>query len=277
MQLEAITYFASLIEKELGIVYSESNYFQLQNRLEEIAKMRGFRDIQELLQEAKLGMSSVLKQLVLDVATNNETSFFRDAKLFQGIKQVLIPKLIEESKGTIRIWSAACSSGQEAYSVAMLIQEQLEQSQKQVDFKIIATDISSRILQKAQEARYSQLEVQRGLPANLMIKYFQKDEQDYWSLKPQIRNKVEFHKLNLLDPFDRMDNFDVILCRNVLIYQDVENKKKCIQKITAKLTQKSVLILGAGESMIGLNDNFDSVKIADAIVYQLKPSISKVA
>lgn len=267
----AVSFFAEFIEKELGIVYSEFNYFQLHNRLEEITKMRQLKSIDELLTIARAGMPLDLKQLVLDVATNNETSFFRDAKLFQSIRNVIVPELIDGRAGQpLRVWSAACSTGQEPYTLAMILQETKEALSAKFDFEIVASDISSRVLARAETAKYSQLEVQRGLPSNLMIKYFEKDATDYWTVQPQLRNRVKFQKLNLLQPFSQMGAFDLILCRNVLIYQDVENKKRIISKMVSLMGPRSYLVLGSGESMIGLSEDFESVRIGDALVYRLK-------
>lgn len=269
----AITFFAKFIERELGIVYSEFNYFQLQNRLEEIAKMRQLPSIDELLKTAQNGMPADLKQLVLDVATNNETSFFRDPKLFHSIRTHLVSELIRSSQGApIRIWSAACSTGQEPYTLAMLFQEAAESLKEKFDFEISASDISSRVLARAEQARYSQLEVQRGLPSSLMIKYFEKDKDDYWTLKPQLRDRVKFQKLNLLEPFDRLATFDLILCRNVLIYQSVDNKKRIVEKLRRLMRPTTFLVLGAGESMIGLSEEFDSLRIGEAVIYRLRSS-----
>jgi chemotaxis protein methyltransferase CheR len=278
MQNEAITFFAHFIEKELGIIYSEFNYFQLNNRLEEITKMRGLKSVDELLNIARTNMPGDLKQLILDIATNNETSFFRDPKLFQSINTHLLNDLFQK-KGSqpLKIWSAACSNGQEPYTIAMMLQEFGEKNALPVSFNIFASDISSRVLERAKAARFSQLEVQRGLPANLMLKYFDKDKEDYWSLKPILKDRVKFDKVNLLGSFDHLDTFDLIFCRNVLIYQNVENKKKIIDKIMARMTDKSFLILGAGESMIGLSEHFETTKIGDVLIYRLKSQTQKVA
>jgi chemotaxis protein methyltransferase CheR len=272
-----VEFFAGFIEKELGIVYSESNFFQLKNRLDEITKMRQLKSVDELLAIAEKSMPSDLKQLVLDVATNNETSFFRDAKLFQAIKNEVIPDLAQAGgQQPLRVWSAACSSGQEPYTLAMLLSEFAEVNQPGLRFEIFASDISSRILAKARAARYSQLEVQRGLPANLMIKYFTKDADDYWTLKKPLQDRVRFERFNLLDSFAALASFDLILCRNVLIYQNVENKKRIIKKLASLLKPTSYLVLGSGESMIGLCDDFESVKFSDALVYRLKKSSQKL-
>lgn len=277
MANEVVLFFAKMIEKELGIIYSDFNYFQLANRLEEIVKMQGFKDVEELYKIAQTPMTSTLKQLILDIATNNETSFFRDPKLFQAVKNQLIPELFNNAKnGSIKIWSAASSAGQEPYSIAMLLKEYSETAPKKVDYKILASDISSRILEKAQKAQYSQLEVQRGLSAAQLVKYFTKDNENYWTLGKEIRSIVDFKRVNLLDSFSQLGTFDVIFCRNVLIYQNVENKMMIINKLVSCLNENGYLILGAGESMIGLSDSFESVKLGEAIVYKLKPLAQRV-
>lgn len=275
MPSNAVSFFASFIEKELGIIYSEFNHFQLQNRLEEIAKMRALRDVDELWGLAQKSMPADLKQLILDVATNNETSFFRDTKLFQSLKLNLIPEIFSVKRSEpISIWSAACSTGQEPYSLLMLIENFKEKVNGSANYKIVASDISSRVLERARKARYSQLEVQRGMPANLLIKYFDKDPEDYWTLKSAWQNRIQFEKRNLLESFNQLGKFDIIFCRNVLIYQNVENKKKIIRKIISCMDPASYLILGAGESMIGLSESFDTVKVGETIIYRLKQSVN---
>lgn len=273
MQLnEILIDFAKYIETELGIVYAEHNYFQLQNRLEEIAKLIGADSFKQLHQQLETGISGQFKQLLLDVATNNETSFFRDPKIFLAIEAAVLKNVMEivEPGEKLRIWSAASSTGQEAISASILIKEFNKINNSNIQFSVLGTDISGRVLAKAKEATYSQLEVQRGLPAPYLTEYFKKDEQDRWMAKDEILKHIEFKKQNLKDPFPFKDRFHLILCRNVLIYQSVEGKIEILGRITSMLAPKGVLVLGSGESLIGLSSEYEQQNINGAIVYRKK-------
>lgn len=275
--LDPIAYFSQFIQKELGIVYSEFNRFQLQNRLEEVSRIVGAADPVALQKMAMEKMTPDLKQLILDIATNNETSFFRDPKLFKAVEDSALHSIAGANGANFRIWSAACSNGQEPYSLAMILDQIKDKSSLSTAPKILATDISSRVLEKAAKGRYSQLEIQRGLPAPLLIKYFKKDDENFWTVSPALKAMVEFRKLNLLDSFSSLGQFDVIFCRNVLIYQNVENKIRILDKLTECLKPGGYLVLGAGESLIGLSENFETVKSNESIFYRLKKVSQKLA
>lgn len=279
MQLDLILpFFANMIEKELGIIYAEHNYFQLQNRLEGIAKLSGVSDIQELYESAQKGITPAFKQLLLDVATNNETSFFRDPRIYKALENVFLPTFWEASKGQkkLKIWSAASSTGQEALSVAMMIKEWNLKNGKNIDFSIIGTDISQRVLSIAKSAKYSQLEVQRGLPTPLLIKYFTKDSDDKWTAKPNLSHHTTFRTLNLKDQFAFAEPFDLVLCRNVLIYQNVEGKKDILNRIRSQMDANAFLVLGSGESLLGLSEDFEQKQSEGAVIYKKKYLIDAV-
>ena len=282
MQLDLIlSYFAKMIEKELGIIYAEHNYFQLQNRLEGIAKLMGVPSIQELYDSAQKGIAPAFKQLLLDVATNNETSFFRDPRIYKTMENVFLPAFLENnsSQKKLKIWSAASSTGQEALSVAMMIKEWNLKNGKNLDFSIIGTDISQRVLAQAKSAKYSQLEVQRGLPTPLLIKYFTKDLEDKWTAKPDLIRHTSFRTLNLKEHFNFAEPFDLVLCRNVLIYQNVEGKKDILNRIKTQMDMNAFLVLGSGESLLGLSEDFEQKQNEGAVIYKKKylDSIKKAA
>ncbi len=273
MQLDLILpYFANVIEKELGIIYAEHNYFQLQNRLEGIAKLMGVESIQELYDSAQKGIAPAFKQLLLDVATNNETSFFRDPRIFKIMENVFLPAFLEYSQSPkkLKIWSAASSTGQEALSVAMMIKEWNLKNGKKIDFSIIGTDISQRVLTQAKSAKYSQLEVQRGLPTPLLIKYFTKDSEDKWTAKPDLAQHTSFRTLNLKEHFIFSEPFDLVLCRNVLIYQNVDGKKDILNRIKSQMDMNGFLVLGSGESLLGLSEDFEQRQNEGAVIYKKK-------
>lgn len=275
MQLKTIQFFAKYIERELGIIYSEFNQFQLQNRLDEITKILGLPDVEALYQLAQQPLAPTVRQLILDTATNNETSFFRDPKLFRAVENLIVPALLKGAQGGVpaRVWCAACSTGQEPYSLAMMIQGQAEKLKLAPNLELVATDISHRVLERARRGQYSQLEVQRGLPAPLLVKHFQKEADDSWTISAQIRQMMKFETRNLLTPFDSLGKFDLIFCRNVLIYQSVPSKIEIIRRLRAALRPNGYLVLGAGESLIGLSEEFQGVKQDEAIVYQAKEEL----
>lgn len=260
---EQLQFFARYIEANLGIQYAESNYFQLENRLEEIAKYLGKKK-EDILVSSYDKISGDFKRLLLDISTNNETSFFRDSKVFEVLQNVIIPKFI--NKQTINVWSAACSYGQEPYSLAMIFSE-LAKKHKMPPVSIVATDVSERVLDRASKGLFTHLEVQRGLPAKMLIEYF-KPEGEMWKANSQIRNMISFRKLNLLESWAHALPFDLILCRNVLIYQSVDNKKKVIAKMSRSLNSQGVLVLGAAESMMGLSTDFYTQMI-DGVALQI--------
>ncbi len=276
---EILKYFSSYIEKEVGIIYSDHNAFQLRNRLEEIAKMMGEPSLESLHKTAQKGILGAFRQMLLDVATNNETSFFRDPKVFRAIEQSILPALLEGggAQKTIKIWSAASSTGQEAVSLAILLEEQKAKIKTPFSFQIVGSDISERVLKKAKEGFYTQLEVQRGLPAALMIKYFTKDDRDRWEVRQSIRQSTEFRKQNLKESFTQIGKFGLILCRNVLIYQNVESKKEILDRVTEQLEPGGFLILGSGESLIGLSQDYHQVAVDGAVIYRKKQSLAQAA
>ena len=222
-------------------------------------------------------ISGQLKQCLLDRATNNETSFFRDPKVFAAITKHILPNLATgRSALPLRIWSAASSFGQEPYTLAMTCRE-LQATLPTLKAEIVATDISERALKRAAAGLYSQLEVQRGLPAKYMVKYFDKTADDHWQIKSTLRDLVRFQPQNLLHPLDRLGVFDLILCRNVLIYQSVENKKEILTRLARCLAPQGYLILGAGESLLGLTDKFRQSQFESVYFYQLALEAQKQA
>jgi len=269
---DILDFFAKYVEAELGIVFHKENYYQLQQRIDEIVKILGVSSAEELYLMGQKGITGNFKQLLLDIATNNETSFFRDPTAFKAIENLVLPDLFEKTKDLkkLRIWSAASSTGQEALSVAMIIHEWMAKNNKRIDFEIIGTDISERALNRAKNASYTQLEVQRGLPMPLLIKYFRKDVNDNWIAKDQIRNETKFQSLNLKAPYPFKDKFDLILCRNVLIYQSVAGKKEIIEKLCSMLHPAGYFALGSTESMIGLSTEFEMKMIGESSIYKKK-------
>jgi chemotaxis protein methyltransferase CheR len=269
-----IRYFADYIEKELGIVYGDDCHYQLKSRLNDISQSLQLNGVEELYKIAQSdGIRGYFKQLLLDVATNNETYFFRDPKIFKTIQEKIIPDIITQNPMSryISIWSAACSFGQEPYSIAMINEEMKAKDPKTPRFIISASDISSQALAYAKAAKYSQLEIQRGLKAALIIKYFKKNSDNYWELNPGVKLAVEFFEKNLLELHNAKRTYDIILCRNVLIYQSIERKKSIIANLTNYLKNDGILILGSSESLFGLSDAFNQRDYNGIIYHSKKP------
>ena len=186
--------------------------------------------------------------------TTNETFFFRDKTPFDQFKADVLPAMNKSRNGPVKIWNAACSTGQEPYSLVMMMEEARMQFPR-INLDIIATDISQRCLDKAQSGLYTQFEIQRGLPIQMMVKNFEKVD-EMWRISSKIRSSVRFKQLNLVDDLRIMGRQDVIFCRNVLIYFDVETKKRILDQMAALLAEDGFLFLGAAETVLGITDSF---------------------
>jgi chemotaxis protein methyltransferase CheR len=269
MANQIYSFFAEQILRESGIVYEEKDFFRLEGRLLTLMKEFKSSSLEDLFASFKARPSVFMRRLI-DISTNNETYFFRDIKPFNLMSQDLVPASASKSK-PVKIWSCGCSTGQEPASILMSIMETMPT----YDFNIWATDISEQVLNKAKSGHYTQLEAQRGLDVNLLHKYFEKNPSG-WTFKQQYLNKIKFDFFNLMkDAFPRGE-FDVICCRNVLIYQNFENRKNIIRQLSASLKPHGTLVLGSGESLIGMDLDLRSVMINGVLVFQKTDSIKKV-
>lgn len=269
-QLEA---FAALIQSEVGIVYAETNFFQLEGRLEAFKNSHGLPSFADLLQELRLSKNSLISRAFFDVATNNETSFFRDAHLFDAIEKIFLPQWWAKSEGkqTLEVWSAAASSGQEIYTLGMIV-TQFKQMYSSLRFRLNASDYSERMIKRVKEGVYSQIEVQRGLSTAKLLRFFEKSGDQLWKVKPELQQNLDCFHANLLEPLPRKMKCDLILLRNVLIYHTPENKKEIVRKISDSLNPGGFLVLGSAESLFGISQDFNQVSWGSAIVYQKKVS-----
>lgn len=248
--------FQKLLKEKSGLVINESKNYLLESRLNPIAKEWGLDDINGLVQKMRSFPDPKLVQAVVEAMTTNETMFFRDNNPFDRFIETVLPVLAKRRDGAkkIRIWSCACSSGQEPYTLAMLLKENAAKMPGW-NFEIIGTDISSEIVAQARKGEFSQFEVQRGLPINLLMKYFQQDN-ERWLIKDDIKRMVQFKEFNLLDNMMSMGQFDVIFCRNVLIYFDEETKSNIMDRLAKQMPNDGFLFLGAAETVLGLSDSF---------------------
>jgi len=258
MKPEDFAFIAKMLKERSGLIVTPDKAYLLESRLTPIARKRGLKGLEELLQQLPRGGEDLQRE-VTEAMTTNESFFFRDIKPFDQFKTLVLPQLIQNrsSKRSFRIWSAASSSGQEAYSLSMIIKEE---SAKLPGWKteIVGTDISHEMLEKARAGVYSQFEVQRGLPVQMMVKYFKKNNET-WQIDPAIRQMVQFREYNLLHDLKPLGQFDVVFCRNVLIYFDQPTKTKVLENISKILPDDGLLYLGGAETVLGISDKFKPV------------------
>lgn len=251
MPAESIKYFAEVIEKEMGINFFQGNMYQLESRLNDIAVKENLT-IPELAKVFKEGIHSQLRQRIFDEATNNETLFFRDPTYFAAIGEFVRLKILPKAPRSIKIWSAACSTGQEPISLAITLEE-LSKKMAFPPFTILATDISEKALTKARNGVYSDFEVMRGLSDERKLRYFEKVT-DGWKVRGDISSKITYQSNNLTRSTVK-DSFHLILCRNVLIYHKIDVKRAVVESLFSNLEDDGALLLGVGETLLGVIDN----------------------
>ena len=265
-------YIQHLVRERSGIVLEEGKQYLVDARMTPLLRQEKLSSIQGLVEQLRAKPYNGLHQSVVEAMTTNETLFFRDAHPFEALKSKVFPDLLEARRTTkqINIWCAACSSGQEPYSIAMLAKEFFG-SRPGWSIRIIATDLSRDILAQARQARYSQLEINRGLPATYMVKYFKKEGMA-WQLNSEIRNMVEFREMNLTAPWPAMPTIDIIFLRNVLIYFDVAMKKSILAKARGLMSSDSYLFLGGAETTLYLDNAFEQLYYGKAPCCRLRKS-----
>ncbi|NOZ32509.1 MAG: protein-glutamate O-methyltransferase CheR [Alphaproteobacteria bacterium] len=246
---------ASFVGKEAGIVLSQSKGYLVEGRLAPVAEKFGFDSV-DALGRRLLTAPGEVKEAVIDAMTTNETFFFRDRTPFNHFEKVIMPDLVAAKSGTrkIRIWCAAASTGQEPYSLAMLLLED-RRAWSGYQIEIMATDISASAVSKAKQGLYTQFEVQRGLPVQLLVNYFEQEGTN-WRISPAVRSMVNYSVMNLMAPFRQLRTVDLIFCRNVLIYFDVETKREVLANMADLLAPHGFLVMGAAETMVGVTKDF---------------------
>ncbi len=255
-------YLRKLLKDRSGLDLSADKQYLIESRLLPLSRKAGMSGISELVQKMKGGSASITTQVV-EAMTTNETFFFRDKVPFDHFRDSIMPEILQAraSRKSIRIWCAAGSTGQEPYSLAMCLKEmgaalagwRVEIIAWRVE--IIATDLSQEVLEKSRAGIYSQFEVQRGLPIQMLVKYF-KQTGEFWQINPDIRAMVQHRQLNLLQDFSQLGVFDVIFCRNVLIYFDQDTKINIFNRLAKATESDGFLVLGAAETVVGLTDVF---------------------
>ncbi len=251
LEFEALRAF---LKARSGLALSADKRYLVESRLAPVCTRFKIENLSLLIREIKSGRSSALENATIEAMTTNETFFFRDKAPFDLFQDVLLPRFIKEraTSRRLRIWCAAASTGQEPYSLAMLLKE-ASTRMPGWHVEIIATDISNEVLEKARAGIYNQFEVQRGLPVRLLVKYFAQ-KGDQWQIAPEIRSMVDFRYLNLIDDFSRLGQFDIIYCRNVLIYFDTQLKANVLRRIAQLMAPDASLVLGASETILGITD-----------------------
>lgn len=245
-------FYKKYLYEKSGLSIGEEKIYLLNARLAPLAKKWGFTSIDEMTKSLRTGLSKEMSREVVDVMTTNETLFFRDDRPFKYFKMNALPELLKarEGKKSLRIWSAACSTGQEPFSIAMTLADTIPAIQ-QWNIDIYATDISETALKKAQLGKFNQFEIQRGLPITMLMKYFVEDGHS-WRISDQILKMVRFENFNLLNSMNALGTFDIIFCRNVLIYFDEPTKKKVLTSLIARMAPDGILFLGGAETALGL-------------------------
>ena len=256
MNSQDFEFVSQLLRKRAGIVLSGDKMYLLESRLAPLARKEGLPSIDDLIHVVRARREERLIGQLVDVMTTNETFFFRDKTPFDHLKDAVLPVLGQARKGSrIRIWCPACSTGQEPYSIAMML-DQDPSLTGGVPVEIVATDISDRCLERARQGLFTQFEVQRGLPIQMLMHYFTQQD-DHWRISERMRQMVTFRKLNLIDPNYNMGKFDVVFCRNVLIYFDGQTKVDVLDRIASTVNPGGFLMMGAAESLVGSSQAFE--------------------
>ena len=263
-------YVRSLVRQRSAIVLEDDKSYLVESRLLALARRVCIPSAEDLVQQLRASADARLRDQVVEAMTTNETLFFRDIKPFEALAQVVLPDLMKRraQERQLQIWCAACSSGQEPYSIAMTLRERFLGSEGW-RFSILATDLSREMVERAQQARYNQAEVNRGLPARHLVKYFQREGLE-WQLKNELRQMVQFRVMNLTDAWPFLPRADVVFLRNVLIYFDVPTKKQILGKVRKILQPDGYLFLGGAETTLNIDDTFERIELDRAGCYRLR-------
>ena len=272
MNIDDFNLLSKLIKDRSGLTLTKDKAYLLESRLLPVARKWNLKSLDELVMRLRTRSEAGLVRDVVEAMTTNESFFFRDIKPFDQFKQVVLPYLLQArgANRNIKVWSAACSSGQEPYTLSMMLKEE---RQRLIGWNvdILATDLSTEILAKAQAGLYSQFEVQRGLPIQLLVKYF-KQAGDRWQIDSAIREMVRYRPFNLLDDLSGLGQFDVIFCRNVLIYFDQPTKQMVLERMAKQLAPDGFLYLGGAETVVGITDKFQPMANHRGIYHHANPA-----
>jgi len=262
--------FRKLLEDACGIVLGDNKQYLVTSRLTKLISDNEIGSFSTLMKRMKV--DGKLRNRIMDAMTTNETSWFRDVYPFDILKEKLLPELIKTQLRTIRIWSAACSTGQEPYSLSMMVQEYLQSKPGSLStnaVQIIGTDISPSVLAVAKSGVYEGVAVSRGLPQERKARFFRETSAG-WEVGADIKKRVSFRELNLMQSYTLLGRFDIIYCRNVLIYFSTELKRDILARMAKCLNPGGFLVLGGSESITNYSNEFDLIRWRNGVIYQLK-------
>lgn len=265
--------FRQFLEDACGISLGDNKQYLVTNRIRRILEENNIASFGELVRVLKQGINRKLKDQVVDSMTTNETFWFRDIYPYDHLKNTLLPQLMAGNNrmfGPVRIWSAACSSGQEPYSISMMVEEYKRQAMGNLarQVQVVATDLSSTVLDQAKRGEYDKLSVLRGLSTERLERYFDNPTPATWRVKSFVKERIDFRSLNLMDSYAALGKFDIVFCRNVLIYFNADLKRQILQKIHASLKPQGILFLGSSEGLAGAADLFEMVRCEPGILYK---------
>lgn len=268
-------HFRQFLQDACGIALGDNKQYLVSNRIRRLLEEYQLSSFSDLVRALKQNSNRRLKEQVIDVMTTNETFWFRDIYPFEYLRNTLLPAWMQTEHrmaGPIRIWSAACSSGQEPYSISMMVEEFRRQRMGALarPVQIVATDLSSIVLDQAKRGEYDRLSVVRGLSTERLERYFDNPRDNVWRVKPLVRDRIEFKAWNLLDYYAGLGKFDVVFCRNVLIYFNAELKRRILEKIHGSLKPGGILFLGSSEGLAGASHLFEMVRCDPGILYRAK-------
>ncbi len=267
---EVYKFFADYIFQNSGMVYAPQDYYRLESRINDLIRILAVESADDVYQMYKKNITPDMKAILINISTNNETYFFRDVKPFSLLAKTIFPEFFSKvTFGPLKIWSAASSTGQEAFSMLMSAQGVFSDS-SYTRINISASDISSAALAKAKVGKYSNLDIQRGLPITMLMKHFTQVDEGNWQINENILSQVQFFEFNLLKNKFPSDTYHIIFCRNVLIYQDIKNKNAILNNVYNSLLPGGYLFLGNGESLIGVDTKFERVTIDGYTVFKKK-------
>lgn len=272
--IKVYAFFSKLVFEKCGIMYTEKDYYRLDSRFFKLRAKYDCEDNDALFNLFKAKMTVSMEKFLIDVCTNNETYFFRDDNPFLALKDKIYPDFKKSNPGKqYKIWSCACSTGQEPLTILFSLMEGYPNLGVE-DIMLEASDISTDALEKAKSGIYNGLDVQRGLPIMLLMKNFESLEDNHWKIKKHIHDLVDFKQFNLLHDYFPVARYDLIYCRNVLIYQNKENREAILKNVMKALKPGGHLIMGAGESLIGSSVSMTQLSLANTLVFK-KEDVSK--
>lgn len=264
-------FVSGLVRRESAIVLTPGKEYLVEARLLPVARQAGMATVAEFLSRIQQRPEPKAYRGIVEALTTNETSWFRDREPYTALEDTVVPDLVSARAGnrTLRIWSAACSSGQEPYSLAITLQKALPAGWR---YDILASDISTEMIERASAGEYSQVEVNRGLPVQLLVHYFERHGTG-WKVSQGLRNFITFQQMNIAAPLPSMPQFDVVFLRNILIYFDVETKKAVLKNVRRLLRPDGWLFLGAAETTIGIDDSYERVAIGRTSAYRPRVAV----